>query len=366
MTKQYITPIPNSLQLEWMNREKSAFFHFGINTFTGKEWGDGTEDTMVFNPSSLDCRQWIRTIKKAGFTAAIITAKHHDGFCLWPTKYTDFSIKNSPYKNGNGDIVREFVDACNEYGIKPGIYVSPWDRHSKVWNTPQYNDYFVNQLHELLENYGKIYEIWWDGAGSANAAYDFERWVFTVRSLQPECFIFSSGKGIRYSDGRWSGNEAGTVSSDCWATLSSDEVYSGTVKNITVGDKYGDLFKSAEADVSCRPGWFYHDYQDKYSKTAEQILYIWFNSCGKNASMLFNIPPDKNGRICETDERNIVEFGDVLRNTFSVNLISEAEIKVSDTTECITNAENVLSDDKRIVSLQSFGRKHMHPEWRWN
>lgn len=321
-----ILPIPSKIQREWMSREKTIFFHFGINTFSGKEWGDGTEDPAIFNPTELDCRQWIRTIKNAGFTAAILTAKHHDGFCLWPSKYTEFSIKNSPYKNGKGDIVREFTDACREYGIKAGLYVSPWDRNSKLWGTPEYDEYFINQLTELLTDYGKIYECWWDGAGSEATKYNFGRWAFTVRSLQPECALFSSGNAVVYSDCRWSGNENGLVKSPCYATVNYDDIINKNSKALAQGSSDGTVFKPAEADVSSRPGWFYHPYQDKYSKTPAQMLYIWLNSCGSNASLLYNLPPDTRGLISDIDAKNVTEFGNILKRSFAVNLINDAKI----------------------------------------
>ncbi|MBQ3018461.1 MAG: alpha-L-fucosidase, partial [Clostridia bacterium] len=184
--------VPNKRQMEWYERERSIFFHFGMNTFTGKEWGDGSESPSLFNPTECDVDSWVEAISKAGFACAILTAKHHDGFCLWQTKYTEHSIKNSPYKNGKGDIVREFTDACKKYGVKAGIYLSPWDRHEPSWGTPDYNDYYANQLTELMSNYGEIWECWWDGAGSTEASYDWERWAGIVRTLQPNAVIFGS------------------------------------------------------------------------------------------------------------------------------------------------------------------------------
>ena len=342
MNNHQITPLevlPTPIQKEWISRERSIFFHFGINTFTDKEWGDGTEDLSCFNPLTLDCRQWIRIIKQAGFTAAILTAKHHDGFCLWPSKYTDFSIKNTPYKDGNGDIVKEFVDACNDYGIKPGFYISPWDRNSKLWGTPAYDEYYLNQLEELLSNYGKIYECWWDSAGSESTSYDFTKWRNLIKKLQPECIIFGSGKASPYTDCRWTGNENGFAENPCWSTVCNE--------NLLKGNPDGTIFKPAEADVSMRPGWFYHDYQDKYSKTPEQLLYIWFNSCGKNATLLLNISPTKEGLICDIDAKNILEFGNLMKRSFAVNLAYDAIITSSSTNKHYS-PYNMLIDDHSV------------------
>lgn len=347
MEREQIKPLkilPSDIQKKWVLRGKSIFFHFGINTFTGKEWGDGTEDLSLFNPEQLDCRQWIRTIKNAGFQMAILTAKHHDGFCLWPTAYTEFSVKNTPYKEGKGDIVREFVDACHEYGIEAGLYVSPWDRNAESWGTPEYNEYYINQLKELLTNYGKISECWWDGAGSENAQYDFARWVSVVRNLQPECAIFSSGKGMKYTDCRWAGNERGCVKNPCWATVKPE--------NLREGDPDGTIFMPAEADVSCRPGWFYHDYQDKYSKTPEQIFYLWFNSCGKNATLLYNVPPDKRGLLSDVDVKNILGFQNLMKRSFAVNLAYDAVITADSVNEYYS-PYNMLLEDRNIFYAAS-------------
>lgn len=207
--------IPNERQMEWYSRGRTIFFHFGMNTFTGKEWGDGTESPSLFNPTELCVEQWVKAIKDGGFTTAILTAKHHDGFCLWQTKYTEHSVKNSPYKNGCGDIVREFTEACQKHGIKAGIYLSPWDRHEKTWGKDEYNDFYVGQLTELLTNYGKIWECWWDGAGSTEAVYDWERWAKTVRSLQPDAVIFGSLGATPWVDVRWVGNEKGVAGKPC-------------------------------------------------------------------------------------------------------------------------------------------------------
>lgn len=335
---------PSARQIEWLGREKSIFFHFGINTFTDREWGGGTEDISVFNPDSLDCRQWIRTIKQAGFQAAVLTAKHHDGFCLWPTQYTDFSIRNTPYKNGKGDIVREFTDACEEYGVKAGIYLSPWDRNSKLWGTDAYNDFYAAQLKELMTNYGKIWECWWDGAGSDKAYYDWGRWAYIVHTLQPDCAIYGS-HGLRYADCRWVGNENGIAGEPCWSEIEPTGANEEAVVKLNHGDKYGSRFIPAEADVSIRPGWFYHEFQDRYVKSAPQLLDLWFHSNGKNASMLLNLPPNRHGLISEVDADALLAFGNALKQTFAVNLALGSVITCSSERKGCS-VYNILSDER--------------------
>ncbi len=318
--------VPTPRQLEWYGREKSVFFHFGINTYTNREWGDGTEDPKCFNPTNLDCRQWLKMTRDAGFTTAILTAKHHDGFCLWPSKYTEYSIKNSPYKNGKGDIVREFVDACSEFGIKAGIYLSPWDRHEPTWGKSEYNDYYVNQIEELFNNYGKIWECWWDGAGSDRADYDFERWVRAVRTYQPDCVIFGSQGATPFVDVRWVGNENGVAGKPCWATVESVALEQEIGAKLNSGAFDGDRFIPAEVDVSIRPGWFYHAEQDDMVRSPENLLKLWFTSVGSNAGLLLNIPPKRDGLIAENDINSIVKFGKMLEEAFSDNLAENAEV----------------------------------------
>ncbi len=281
---------PNERQMEWYGRERTIFFHFGMNTFTGREWGDGTESPQQFNPSELSCEQWVKAIKDGGFTTAILTAKHHDGFCLWPTKYTEHSVKNSPYKNGQGDIVREFVDACQKHGIKAGIYLSPWDRHEKTWGKDEYNDFYVGQLTELMSNYGKIWECWWDGAGSTEAVYDWERWAKTVRSLQPDAVIFGSLGATPWVDVRWVGNEKGVAGKPCYSTIDPISLVVETTSELNRGKLGGERFIPAEVDVSIRPGWFYHAEQDDMVRSPQNLVNLWFTSIGSNAGFLLNLP----------------------------------------------------------------------------
>lgn len=341
-----MSPAPSYRQAEWLRRERSIFFHFGINTFTNMEWGDGSESPSIFNPEQLDCRQWIKTIRDAGFKAAILTAKHHDGFCLWPSKLTEHSIKNSTYKNGNGDIVKEFTDACAEFGIKAGIYLSPWDRHEKTWGAPEYNDFYTAQLTELLTNYGKIWEVWWDGAGSTEADYDWERWALTVRKLQPDAVIFGSLGAEPFVETRWVGNEKGFAGDPCWCSVRSETLITEKTSDLNTGDLYGNRFIPAEADVSIRPGWFYHSSQDGNVRDVKNLLKLWFMSCGRNANILLNLPPDTRGLIHENDVKNLLEFNNALEEALSVDFAKGATVTADSVRDSSCSPENLLSDDE--------------------
>ncbi len=339
--------VPNERQIEWYTREKTIFFHFGMNTFTDKEWGDGTESPSLFNPTELDVDQWIRAIKDGGFTTAILTAKHHDGFCLWQTEYTEHSVKNSPYKNGQGDIVREFTDACKKHGIKAGIYLSPWDRHEKTWGRDEYNDFYVGQLTELLTNYGKIWECWWDGAGSTEAVYDWERWAKTVRTLQPDAVIFGSLGATPWVDVRWVGNEKGVAGKPCYATIDPYSLVVENTKELNQGKLGGERFIPAEVDVSIRPGWFYHSEQDSLVRAPENLIDLWFTSIGSNAGLLLNLPPDKRGLIHENDIESVRKFNEILNSTLSNNLAWNANIIGNHTGDCV--AQNLLEKGKLYI-----------------
>lgn len=344
--------VPNKRQMEWYRREKTIFFHFGMNTFTGKEWGDGTESPSLFNPTELDVRQWVKTIKDAGFKCAILTAKHHDGFCLWQSKYTEHSVKNSPYKNGKGDIVREFTDACLEYGIKAGIYLSPWDRHEKTWGKEEYNDFYCNQLEELLTNYGKIWEVWWDGAGSTEAHYDWDRWAQTVRKLQSDAVIFGSLGATPYVDVRWVGNEKGIAGKPCYATIDKSSLIKEITSELNSGKIGGDAFIPAEVDVSIRPGWFYHNHQDSQVRSPKNLLKLWFNSIGSNAGLLLNLPPDTRGLVHESDAKSLKEFTSILESSFSKNIAENAKIEASsERNEC--EAKNLIVENKVYAPLDT-------------
>ena len=324
-----LNPVPNKRQLEWYDREKMVFFHFGMNTFTDKEWGDGTESPSLFNPSELCVEHWIKAIKECGFTSAILTAKHHDGFCLWQTKYTSHSIKSSPYKNGKGDIVKEFCDACEKYGIKAGIYLSPWDRHEKTWGSEEYNDFYVGQLTELLTSYGKIWEVWWDGAGSTEAVYDWDRWAECVKKHQPDAVIFGSLGATPYVDVRWVGNERGIAGKPCYSTIDKTSLIYEYTNELNHGKIGGDSFIPAEVDVSIRPGWFYHSEQDTEVRTPSNLIDLWFTSNGSNAGLLLNLPPDRRGLIHDSDIMSLKEFNRILTSALSNNLCKSASATAS-------------------------------------
>lgn len=314
-------PVPSERQLAWHSLEFYGFVHFSINTFTDKEWGYGDESPSLFNPTDFSADQIVRAARDGGMKGLILTAKHHDGFCLWPSKFTEHSVKNSPWKNGKGDMVKEFADACRKHGIKFGVYLSPWDRNHKDYGKPEYITYYRNQLRELLTNYGSIFEVWFDGANGGDGFYGGARetrkidnttyydWPDTwqiVRELQPSACMFSDGG----PEIRWVGNERGIAGETCWATLNRGEYYPGVdkAKRLNIGDRPGTHWVPAECDVSIRPGWFYHAKEDAKVKTPEQLMDIYFKSVGRGGSFLLNLPPDRRGRIPDTDAESLAEF----------------------------------------------------------
>jgi len=332
-TPEPINPLPTERQLNWHKLEFYAFVHFNMNTFTNMEWGMGSESPELFNPTELDCRQWARVCKNAGMKGIILTAKHHDGFCLWPSAYTEHSVKNSPWKNGHGDVVRELADACKEYGLKMGIYLSPWDRNHPDYGNPEYISYFGNQLRELMSNYGDVFEVWFDGAnggtgyyGGANEErridrktyYDWENTRKIVRDLQPNACMFSDAG----PDIRWVGNEEGWAMRTNWAAIKRDNYYPGTpdYADLREGQEDGTHWVPSEVDVSIRPGWFYHQSEDQQVKTLPQLLDIYYNSIGRNASLLINFPVDTRGLIHEKDAEQIQKLADAIRADFAVDL----------------------------------------------
>jgi alpha-L-fucosidase len=328
---------PSPQQLAWQELEFIAFIHYTVNAFTDKEWGDGTESPSIFNPTQLDVRQWVRVCKDAGMKMVILTAKHHDGFCLWPSKYTEHSIKNSPYKNGKGDIVGELAEACREAGLKLGLYVSPWDRHEPTYGDSEgYNKFYKNQLREILSNYGEVTEVWLDGAKGPNAKdmeYDWAGYYAIVRELQPNAVIFNG------PDVRWVGNERGYARESEWSVVNSNGSLFGIV-NCTAKD-LGSLkalgkgerlvWYPAETDVSIRPGWFYHAQEDDKVKSVDHLVDIYFSSVGFNSVLLLNLPPDKRGLIHENDVQRLREFRKVLDAIFDENLAAGAKAVASST-----------------------------------
>jgi len=321
---EILLPTPSPRQIAWQEMETIAFAHFGVNTFTNKEWGDGKEDPAIFNPTAFDARQWAKALKAGGVKMLILTAKHHDGFCLWPSAYTDHSVKSSPWKDGKGDVVKEVSEACRAEGLKFGIYLSPWDRHDpKYGDSPKYNQHFINQLYELLQNYGEVSEVWFDGAcgegpNGKRQEYDFPSFIAVVRKCAPNAVIFSDAG----PDVRWVGNEKGFAGETCWSTIDRDKVKIGKAdtKYLNKGDPYAPNWVPPECDVSIRPGWFYHPEQDEKVKPLERLLDIYYASVGRNGVMLLNIPPDTRGLIHENDAARLKEFRKVLDDTFRTNL----------------------------------------------
>uniref|UniRef100_A0A2N9EIE1 alpha-L-fucosidase n=1 Tax=Fagus sylvatica TaxID=28930 RepID=A0A2N9EIE1_FAGSY len=306
------------------------FLHFGVNTFSDSEWGTGHENPAIFNPIGLDANQWVNTAVEAGVSLVILTAKHHDGFCLWPSKYTDHSVKSSPWKNGNGDVVQELVNAAKAREIDVGLYLSPWDRHDpRYGHELQYNEYYLAQLQELLNKYGSVKEIWFDGAKGSNApnmSYYFTDWFSMVNELQSSINIFSdAGPGVR-----WVGNENGSAGSTCWSTINrtSLSIGNGSIVNyLNTGDPRGIDWLPAECDVSIRPGWFWHKSQSP--KKLSQLLEIYYNSVGRNCLLLLNVPPNSTGLISENDIHRLKEFRSAIDTIFSTNLAEKCFIKAS-------------------------------------
>jgi len=340
-----VLPLPTERQLAWHELEFYAFVHFNMNTFTNMEWGFGNENPELFNPTELDCRQWAKVCKEAGMKGIIITAKHHDGFCLWPSAYSEHSVKNSPWKNGNGDVVRELADACKEYDLKFGIYLSPWDRNHADYGKPEYLVYFRNQLRELLTNYGDVFEVWFDGAnggngwyGGANETrkidnktyYDWENTYKIVRELQPNACMFSDAG----PDIRWVGNEEGWARETNWCLLNKDSVAPGVVSNLEwlrSGQENGTHWLPAEVDVSIRPGWYYHNSEYHQVKTLPHLLDIYYHSVGRNASLLINFPVDTRGLIHEKDAEQILKMAETIKSDFAVNLAEGKKVTATNT-----------------------------------
>ncbi|MBR4286718.1 MAG: alpha-L-fucosidase [Clostridia bacterium] len=340
---------PSAKQLQMLRETPFyAFIHFSPNTYTNLEWGDGTEDPAIFNPTDLDCEQWVKAIKSAGMKGVVLTAKHHDGFCLWQTEYTEHSMKSSPYKNGKGDIVKETAEACKKHGLKFGFYLSPWDRNSKLYGTDEYNTYYKNQLTELLTNYGEIFYVWFDGAcgegpNGKKQIYDFEGYIELIEKYQPNAAIFHDTGIIR-----WCGNEAGKAPYAQWAVVPKElcsmnkpqtegalvegdlsfnynsDIAIGSLETIIYSK--GLVFAPAETDMSIRPGWFYHENEKPHS--LERLFNTYLNSVGNNTTFNLNIPPMPNGKFNEADVERLKELGEMLENEFGTNLAEGCEIEV--------------------------------------
>jgi len=335
-------PVPSERQIAWQEMEYYMFVHFTVNTFTDKEWGYGDEAESVFNPTQLDCRQWAKTAKEAGMKGIIITAKHHDGFCLWPSQFTEHSVKNSVWKEGKGDVLKELRMACDEYGLKFGVYLSPWDRNNKVYGTPEYLTYYRNQLRELLSDYGDVFEVWFDGANGGDGYYGGARetrridnktyydWANTheiVRELQPSAVMFSDAG----PDIRWVGNERGMGSLTNWSLLNKDEMYPGGnfARILGEGHENGNYWVPAEVDVSIRRGWFYHQTQDSLVRSPENLMELYYSSVGRNSNLLLNVPPDRRGLLHENDVKSLLAFNELLKKEFETDLANGKKVSVS-------------------------------------
>ncbi len=368
--KELVKVVPSSRQFAFQQLEFYAFVHFTVNTYTGKEWGDGTESESIFNPEKLDAGQWVKAIKSAGMRGLILTCKHHDGFCLWPSKYTDHSVKKSPYKDGKGDVVREVADACKKGGIRFGVYLSPWDRNHPLYGTGKpYDDYFVEQLTELLTGYGPVFSVWFDGAcgegpNGKKQIYDWDRYYATIRRLQPDACIHVCGPDVR-----WCGNEAGDTRASEWSVVplrtrdtekiaeNSQQEDNEEFRERTIRAQDSDLgsrkilenetqliWYPAEVNTSIRPGWFYHEEEDDKVRSLEELVHIYMNSVGGNGTFLLNIPPAKDGLFHENDVARLKELGDYLKKCFAHNILPEGKL-TSEHAEASHPIENVLVDE---------------------
>lgn len=351
---QPINPIPSQEQIDWQKLETYAFIHFGLNTYNDLEWGYGNTPASTFNPVNLDCEQWVATLKQCGMKGVILTAKHHDGFCLWQTETTDYSIANSPYKNGKGNMVKELSDACKKYGLKFGLYLSPWDRNNSEYGREDYVETYHKQIDELTSNYGDLFEFWFDGANGGNGYYggadetrsidarkyyDYERARDTILKRHPNAMIF----GGTCQTIRWVGNEQGWAGDTDWCMINPE--LSDNTKHLNHGSENGTHWIPAEVDVSIRPGWFYHKREDHQVKSVAQLTDIYYRSVGHNANLLLNFPINLDGKIPALDSLRATEWHEVIVNDFKDNILKNAEVRVDNERGRKFKAENVIDDD---------------------
>ncbi|HWB25961.1 MAG TPA: alpha-L-fucosidase [Chitinophagaceae bacterium] len=349
-------PVPTQRQLQWENLDFYLFTHFGPNTFTDLEWGKGTEHEEVFNPTQLDCRQWCRIAKAAGAKGIIITAKHHDGFCLWPSKYSTHTVAQSKWKDGKGDVLKELSDACKEYGLKLGIYLSPWDRNHPKYGTAEYNQVFINMMKEVVSRYGPLFEFWWDGANGEGPngkkqVYEWHKFEATMRSIAPNTPVFSDiGPDIR-----WVGNERGFAGKTNWNLLDTAGFTRGagapSQDTLNQGNINGHNWIPAECDVSIRPGWFYHASEDDKVKTPQELFDLYLKSVGRGANLLLNVPPDRRGLINEHDSAALMGFRKLREESFERNLLNSAALTY--TANDVAHATSLLNDkdNKTFVAV---------------
>lgn len=333
-------PLPNENQMRWQEMEEYAFIHYSLNTYTDMEWGYGNEKLELFNPSRLDARQWAKACKDAGMKGIIFTAKHHSGFCMWPSDYTEYSVKNTPWKDGKGDVVKELAEACKEEGLRFAVYLSPWDRNHADYGKPEYITYFRNQLTELLTRYGDIFEVWFDGANGGNGYYGganetrsidrttYYQWQGTydlIRRLQPNIVIWNDG-GDR-GDLRWVGTEAGYVGETNWSLLyKTGDV---PIEMLRYGVKDGDAWVPGEVNTSIRPGWFYHDYEDNRVKSVSQLMDVYYKSVGRNGTLLLNFPVAPDGQIHPNDVQAGRAFAQTVKEAFANDLMKDAQVSAT-------------------------------------
>ncbi|GLJ25935.1 hypothetical protein SUGI_0497190 [Cryptomeria japonica] len=340
-----LVPLPTAKQLKWQQREMVMFLHFGMNTFTNREWGTGKENPQWFNPKGLDTNQWAKVAKEAGFSLVILTTKHHDGFCLWPSKYTNHSVKSSPWKDGKGDVVKDLSVAAQGQGVDFGVYLSPWDRYEPFYGKElQYNEFYLGQLQELLTKYGPISEVWFDGAKGDNTTmtYLFSKWFALVRELQISANIFSDAG----PDIRWVGDENGTAGSTFWSTINGSSLKIGEASiegYLNTGDPYGTDWIPGECDVSIRPGWFWHP--EEKPKRLSKLLDIYYNSVGRNCVLLLNVPPNTTGLISAEDVERLMEFTNAINTIFSVDLAASTSITANSVRGEAFAPANVLDTD---------------------
>ena len=309
---------PSPQQTAWQDLEFGVIIHFGTNTFFDREWGDGTASPEIFNPTQFDPEQWMRAIKSAGAKYVVLVAKHHDGFCLWPSEQTNYSVKSSPWENGKGDTVRQVSDAARKFGLKFGVYLSPWDRHEpKYKNSAEYDDYYVAELQELASNYGDLVEFWLDGAGSEGHVYNFPRYIDTLRMYQPNTLVFADAALFEYGDIRWAGNENGTIPYENWNVL----------------DRHGyRRWRPVEADTPLhKEHWFWHPNDEGTLKSLDELISVYEDTVGRGGQLMLGIAPDRRGLLPEADIKRLQEFGDAVRQRFGENLIAKSHISKNDT-----------------------------------
>ncbi len=353
-----LAPKPSPVQQQWMKMDFYLFVHFGPNTFTDLEWGKGSEKEEVFNPSQLDCGQWCRIAKVAGAKGIIITAKHHDGFCLWPSQYSTHTVRESNWRNGKGDVLKELSEACKANGLKMGVYLSPWDRNHPKYGTDEYNDVFVNMMKEVVSRYGPYFEFWWDGANGEGPngkkqVYDWQRFEKTIRSIAPNTAVFSDiGPDIR-----WVGNERGFAGETNWNTIDTAGFTRGagapSQDTLNRGNRHGKVFIPAECDVSIRPGWFYHAAEDTAVKSPQQLFDLYLKSVGRGASLLLNVPPDRRGLFTSYDSASLLGFQKLREESFSNNICREATATAS--RRSVSVKEITDDNEKTSVTLKERG-----------